>query len=245
MASLQGNCILTGDLNCKNVFWGSTKNDTRGIELLESLNQLNLITHNDDSKTRCDPVSGKEESLDVVISNMEAARLFKEFWVGYDIGSDHYPMHVTLQFNNPPRAVPRQTRKVQKLNTVSWNKHLKAQPPLPRSTTATELEQNAEAITARIKEAFDKCCPLTTIKRKPKCRFSAEIEAKVKEKRRLQRLKNEASWSQDALLTRQIMTQINKLGNEIKRLQKEEQKKEGTGREGRLILFGLKRKRED
>ena len=30
VASLSGNCILTGDLNCKNTVWGSTRNDKRG-----------------------------------------------------------------------------------------------------------------------------------------------------------------------------------------------------------------------
>ena len=46
----------------------------------------------------------------------------------------------------------------------------------------------------------------------------------MKEKWKLRRLKNEALRSQDALLTRQIMTWINKLGNKIKRLQKDEQR---------------------
>ena len=70
ISTQQGNCILTGDLNCKNTHWGSTKNDRRGIELLETLNQLNLVTFNNDSKTRCDPVTGKEDSLDLVIGNL-------------------------------------------------------------------------------------------------------------------------------------------------------------------------------
>ena len=48
-------CILTGDINCKNTIWGSTKTENRGIELLDLLNKYDLVLYNDDSKTRCDP----------------------------------------------------------------------------------------------------------------------------------------------------------------------------------------------
>ena len=63
ISSASGNCILTGDLNCKNTHWGSSRNEPRGVSLLDTISQLNLITFNDDSKTRCDPVSGKALTL--------------------------------------------------------------------------------------------------------------------------------------------------------------------------------------
>ena len=78
-ASLNGNCILTGDLNCKNTHWGSSRTERRGIDLLNEINRLNLVTFNNDSMTRCDPVSGKEESLDIVIGNLAATQIYKEF----------------------------------------------------------------------------------------------------------------------------------------------------------------------
>jgi hypothetical protein len=53
ISALQGHCILTGDLNCKNTAWGSTKSDNRGNELLDILSVNNLIVYNDMSKTRC------------------------------------------------------------------------------------------------------------------------------------------------------------------------------------------------
>ena len=220
IASLQGGCILTGDLNCKNTHWGSSKSDKRGTDLLDTLCNLNLITLNDESKTRVDPVTGKEESLDVIISNPSSAQLLKEFWVGYDIGSDHYPVHVTLQFRNPPSFQPFKIRKVEKLNVPAMHKHLKSLHPLQRAKTARELEENATEITKRINHAYEQCCPLTTIRKMPKCKFTPEIEIKVKEKRRLRREKNDALKSQNPVLARNIMTRINKLGNEIKKLQK-------------------------
>ena len=226
ISSVQGGCVLTGDLNCKNTHWGSSKNEKRGVELLDTLNRLNLVTFNDDSKTRCDPVTGKEDSLDIIIGNLESARLLKEFWVGYDLGSDHYPVHATLQFKEPTSLPSIQVRRAEKMNTARWNKLLKKQPPLRRAATAADLEKNAETLTSRIKSAFEQCCPLTTIKRKSKCKFTPEIEARVKEKRKLRRDKNDALQSQNLVLARDIMTRMNKIGNEIKRLQKTAQRAE-------------------
>ena len=224
VASQKGNCILTGDLNCKNIHWGSSKTERRGIELLDELNRLNLITYNNDSMTRCDPVSGKEESLDIIIGNLASAQIYKEFWVGYDVGSDHYPVHLTLQFRQKPTNQPHLTRKPQKMNHKKWEKILDQHGEIGNSSTAAELEENANIITSRIREAFEDSCPITKIRTTPKCRFSPEIEAKVKEKRKLRRLKNDTLKNQDFASARLIMTKINRLGNEIKRLQKHEQK---------------------
>ena len=65
---LQGNCVLTGDLNCKNLTWGSSITDTYGKELQESINQSYLFVSNDGFKTRCDPVTGREEVLDITMA---------------------------------------------------------------------------------------------------------------------------------------------------------------------------------
>ena len=226
LASFNGCVVLTGDLNCKNTFWGSTKNDKRGDELLESLTYYNLATFNNDSFTRCDPVSGKEESLDLIIGNVESAKLFKEFWVGYDIGSDHYPVHVLLQFDTPSAQPPLKRRNPEKMNQIKWNKILRGAGPLQRASTPSDLDSNVESITNLINNAFKGSCPETVIRRRPKCRFTPEIQKLVKEKRKLRREKNVALEQQDFARVREIMTRINRLGNEIKKIQKHEKKQE-------------------
>ena len=227
IANIPEACILTGDLNCKNTIWGSSKTDNRGDDLLDHLNRYNLVLYNDDSKTRSDPATGKEESLDLIAGNLGSAKYFRQFWVGFDVGSDHYPVHSIFQFRNPSNdsSSSIKTRKIQKLNNTKWNKLLKSQPSLFPSKTAEELDHNATSFTKLIKDVFEKSCPLTTIKKKSKCTFTPEIKEKVKEKRRLRREKNLAAQRQDEQLVRQIMTRINRLGNEIKKLQKIEQKK--------------------
>ena len=130
LAELDGKLLLAGDLNCKNISWGSTKNDTRGIDLLQCLSDCNLITFNNGSHTRCDPSTGKEESLDLAIGNADCAKIFKEFWVGFDVGSDHYPVHALFQFKSPVSANPLKVRKYEKMNVTKWNHILREASPI-------------------------------------------------------------------------------------------------------------------
>ena len=53
----RGRTVITGDFNCKNICWGSTKTDAQGRALLQALNDHCLITLNDGSKTRYDPIT--------------------------------------------------------------------------------------------------------------------------------------------------------------------------------------------
>ena len=226
VGSRHGKSILTGDLNCKNTLWGSTKTEARGIELLHCLNINGLIILNDESKTRCDPYSGKEESLDLFVGNAQSAQLLKEFRVGFDVGSDHFPVHALLQFGSGVHNSPRKVRRPQKLNQTQWNRVLGEHGSIAKARSPNELENNAKIMTAQIKDAYERCCPVTLIKNRPKCIFTPEIRAKVKEKRKMRREKNEALQRQDFAQVRILMTKINRLGNEIKRLQKCEKKRE-------------------
>ena len=219
-------CVLTGDLNCKNTIWGSTKNERRGTDLLDKLNSLNLTTFNDDSKTRCDPVSGKEESLDVIIGNYKASRIFKDFWVGLDVGSDHFPVHTIFQFKNKITETPHYIRIIKNLNSKKWEQMLNESPAIEASDNASMLDSNAELMTDQIISAFKESCPEKLVGKRAKCEFTPEIRACVKEKRKLRRQKNTALLNDDQVLARQIMSNINRLGNTIKKLQKQEKQAE-------------------
>ena len=59
--------IITGDLNCKHLAWGSSHTDPLGTHLSDTLDDQDWIILNDGSKTRMDPRSGKEEALDVIV----------------------------------------------------------------------------------------------------------------------------------------------------------------------------------
>ena len=216
-----GNCILTGDLNCKNQSWGSTKTDRYGEELQNIINQNGLFILNDGSKTRCDPVSGKEEVLDLCLSNYDSLSIFKDFWVGDEIGSDHYPLHVKTQFRDKPlSAPPTQERRFENANWKKFEQHLLSKPMHSQCQTSEHIDDLVTRITEEITDAYEISCPLKNKRKAAKTSFSPEIKIRVKEKRRLRREKNLAFAEQDFVKVREIMTKINRLGNEIKRIQK-------------------------
>ena len=225
LANQDGKIVLAGDLNCKNRSWGSTKTDQLGEELQENINENDLYILNDSSKTRCDPLTGKEETLDLFICNFDTLSIYGGFWVGPSVGSDHYPIHSRLQFRPKPEN-PR-PEKERRLNNTDWlkfqNSLKKSHFPIPK--TAAEADIVANTITSQIIEAFHASCPLTEKrKKKNKSPFTPEIKALVKNKRKLRREKNAALAAGDHISVRSIMTQINRLGSDIKKLQKNEKR---------------------
>ena len=90
--ALRGRTVITGDFNCKHRCWGSTKNDQQGHSLLKSINDNYFFILNNGDKTRYDPVSGKEQVLDLILCNSEMVNDFLKWTVDEDIGSDHYPI---------------------------------------------------------------------------------------------------------------------------------------------------------
>ena len=221
-----GNCLITGDFNCKNMAWGSTKTEASGTELLDQIQSNDLFIHNDGFATRCDPVTGKEDVLDLIISNFGAMSMFKSFWVGEEIGSDHFPIHSLLQFGTQSDFYIPQTRRVRSTDWKAFERHLSIWPPLEICHTGHDIDIAVEVITTQIQDAFNQACPLQPKRKPAKCRFTPEIESKIKEKRRLRREKNKAMADLDQGQVRLIMSRINKIGNEIKKLQKRARKED-------------------
>ena len=225
----QGNAVLTGDLNCKNLCWGSSKTDKFGEELQEAINRSCLFVCNDGSPTRCDPFSGKDEVLDLVMHNFGAANLFQNFAVGECIGSDHYPIHAVYQFKPKGPLVAAKERRIEKNDWSVFTSELESF--VSRFTAGAllkreEIDEAVKTISDKILSSFHTACPLQEKKPKKKYKFTKEIRSKVKEKRRLRREKSMATASSDWITVRLKMTEINKIGHDIKKLQKGQRKKE-------------------
>ena len=103
---------------------------------------------------------------------------------------------------------------------------MSAMPTLDVLNNPHDIDKAVESITNQITQAFDVACPARNKRKRAKYRFTTEIEVKVKEKRQLRRDKNKAHANNDLAEVRRIMTRINFLGNEIKKIQKLESKKE-------------------
>ena len=116
---LKGKTVMTGDFNCKNLCWGSTKNDLQGEAFLKELNDSRLLIMNDGTKTRYNPISGKEETLDMIVTNGNMFRDFLEWTVDEDVGSDHYPTRATFNTYN---AQLRTTQTYRNVKDTDWDK---------------------------------------------------------------------------------------------------------------------------
>ena len=224
----RGNCVITGDLNCKNRMWGSSVTDAFGNELLDAINQSHLFISNDGSNTRCDPFSGKEEVLDLIIHNFDACSLLSKFWVGECIGSDHYPLHASYQFRQESPFIPSKKRRIEKTDWKLFETSLNAFASSSQSNwkCKVEIDTAVETLSSGIISAFHDACPLQEQRKKKRFKFSEEIREKVKEKRRIRREKSGAASQNDWALVREKTIQINKLGNDIKKIQKRQKRVE-------------------
>ena len=214
----RGRTVVTGDFNCKNICWGSTKTDAQGRALLQTLNDHCLITLNDGSKTRYDPVTGKEQVLDLTICNSLMARNFVTWQVDEDIGSDHFPIRAIFSIGSVTQRATTY-RNVKDTDWEDFQNRLIEVNQLPL-TTAQEVENAVAALTAHILNAYHEACPLKTNRFKNKMPFTREMQAIVKEKRRLRREKAAARAREDAIMVAVLQKEINRRNNELKRLQK-------------------------
>ena len=112
--------IITGDLNCKHLAWGSSHTDPLGTHLSDTLDDQDWIILNDGSKTRMDPRNGKEEALDIIVCTPDVLGMGPGFFVGDCVGSDHFPMHCYLKFDEHHPKIPIFYRKVSQMDDTRF-----------------------------------------------------------------------------------------------------------------------------
>ena len=178
LKNLSGPTLLLGDVNCKNEFWGSTKDNRQGNHLLEILNDNQFIVLNNSQKTRYSPQSGKEETLDIAICNTEALRYFQNFHVDEGIGSDHYPILLSLALNTSDTNDTYRNIKV-----TDWNHYQERLINIqtPQLSTATEIDNCINQLANDIIQAFHSACPEKTRRLGKKTSFTIEMRQCVKE----------------------------------------------------------------
>ena len=216
--SLTGRTLITGDFNCKHVAWGSTRNDPQGVALLQMLNDRRLVILNDGTRTRCDPISGNDQALDLCITNSIMAQNFRGWYVDGDIGSDHYPLRTTFQLGSAPSSATT----YRNIKDTDWEKFKNYLTPLNTLplTNALEVDNAVAALTQDIRQAFLESCPEKVNRFRNTQPFSKEMLQMVKEKRRLRREKANMRISGNTEAISLLQRQINKINNDLKKLQK-------------------------
>ena len=109
--------MINGDMNAKHLMWGSSKTDNRGLQLANWIAQNNMDFLNDGSATYKNPVTDKEDVLDLSMISMDFKKYVARWKVdkslsdSYDF-SDHYVMEVLLDFNPFVFDIP---------DRITWN----------------------------------------------------------------------------------------------------------------------------
>ena len=213
-------CVLVGDLNCKHVSIGSSKTDSFGKVLMETLDDNNLIVLNDGSPTRCNPINGASEVLDVAICNQRAISIFTEFSVGDDLGSDHFSLHTCFKYKHQsqPQTDKAPPRKFRNEKNADWRIFREALDKVDFTATdhVHKLDERVSSISDNIISAFEQACPESQIKNKNPFCFKGEVKELIKEKRKLQREK--ATCNKYGLISEvlRLNTEINKIKKVIR-----------------------------
>ena len=168
------NTIFWGDVNCKNLTWGSNFTDPLGLHLADTLEDNNWIVLNDGSKTRIDPRSGKEEALDIIACQPSILKMKPKIHVGDCIGSDHLPIHCSLEYGERHSKDPIFFRNVSQIDHTRFKELVMDQvSSLPVNLrSAKDLDTIAYTLSSVLKQAFEDTCPLTkNTKTENQCRL--------------------------------------------------------------------------
>ena len=84
-----------GDFKSKHAYFGCKNQNKEGDILFDIIEDLNLLVVNDD-QTTYHKGTDYSKILDLSIISKKLATKVESFEVGVDIGSDHLPIHLTL-----------------------------------------------------------------------------------------------------------------------------------------------------
>ena len=216
--------LISGDLNCKNKTWGSNSTDNLGTHLKGVIDDENWIVLNDGSKTRCDPITGREEVLDIIMCSPNMTNYNPSFFVGDDVGSDHYPIHIGLSFGYHRSKNPIYYRNPAQTEWPLFRDLVNQEICNLREPQSREdLDIVAGKLTSLVKEAYEASCPLRK-KRESKKPITPLIMDMIKEKRKLRRKKSANMAKGEWLAAQSIQKEMNKISGQIKKAQKIEEK---------------------
>lgn len=97
----QERTLIAGDFNGHHTNW-SSKTDTRGMQLFDSIFENNYITLNDGTSTRVKLVNGvlQSTSPDLTVASLDLAMKFSWQVMNENLGSDHLVLKIKTEINN-------------------------------------------------------------------------------------------------------------------------------------------------
>ena len=110
--------IITGEFNSKHVDFGHDIDDFSGTSLVNITNQYKFTKLNDNQPTYTNERTGKQDVKDLIFSSPTMTRIFIDFWVDEDIGSDHNIIQATFSQNGITNPQP--TKNIKLYHKANW-----------------------------------------------------------------------------------------------------------------------------
>ena len=197
--------LFVGDFNSPHAAFGSRLTNTYGCSLLQAINKNNLIHFQTQLPTYICSSSGEPNTLDLVLGNSLIAPYFLSCHVEGDLGSDHLPVRTLLDLDLKKSST--KTR----LNFANWVKMIDEQ--LPKLNLDNEsIDRQIEMVEKIFQSSRNKCTEKVT---RPRMRLPPDIMSKIKHRKRLLQLRQQAVTPQE----REFLTkEYNKINRTVRQL---------------------------
>jgi exonuclease III len=185
-------CVIGGDLNAKHQYFGCKTTNLVGEHVFDLVEQHDLIIANEPGvPTRHAVSTGSTEMLDYFVVSKRASRLLTDCYVGEDVGSDHFPLHLKLRLKGHIDMYPKKMCRV--MSSCNWERYADH-----ISESIEEIDDKVlakrEAVDARCEQirsiataAIDIACPMKPV-REYAFRLTKETLALIRYKRKIRRL---------------------------------------------------------
>lgn len=160
--------IIAGDFNAHHTNW-SFKNDSRGIQILDSAIESGFISLNDGSPTRTKLVNGvlQKSSPDITFVSSDIAIKFRWSVTNESLGSDHLIIKFTLNFERNYNTTKKRNYRL--ADWKSYREYLDL--AFQSSIETTNIQDKYNYFITQINTAADKNIPLIKICNNPISKF--------------------------------------------------------------------------
>ena len=183
--------IIGGDLNAKHQFYGSKSTNRAGDSLFNLCEQLDLtVGNNPDEPTFISSLTNTKDIIDYWLMSAKISKRHYRSWTGDDVGSDHLPLHLSIDLQTQP--LKHEKKAVRMWKNCRWDEYtqeiantMNLHETAPLLST-TDIETECQVLTDILTTAIDNVCPKKTI-RDQAFRLSTETVQKIRNKRKVRR----------------------------------------------------------
>lgn len=173
--------VLLGDFNCHNTLWGSIRNDSRGLIMVDVMDDNNLICLNTGDDTHFSLAYNSFSSIDLSLVSSNVSINFQWRVIPDLHGSDHFPILIDFLQNKTTKT----KRPKWILQKANWELYSDKVVPLFKLNDST-VDDDVKCFTELIIKAAKKSIPRTSdiSRRAPVPWWSESIATAIRDRKK-------------------------------------------------------------